>query len=56
METSGGSIETNIEVDQARNYLGVSENGGTSKSSISKGFSIIFTIHFGVPPFLETPI
>ena len=37
-------------------YLGVSENGGTPKSSILIGFSIIFTIHFGVPPFLETPI
>ena len=27
-----------------------------SKSSILIGFSIIFTIHFGVPLFLETPI
>ena len=26
------------------------------KSSILIGFSIIFTIHFGVPVFLETPI
>ena len=26
------------------------------KSSILIGFSIIFTIHFGVPLFLETPI
>ncbi len=25
------------------------------KSSILKGFSMIFTIHFGVPLFLETP-
>ena len=25
------------------------------KSSILTGFSIIFTIHFGVPLFLETP-
>ena len=32
-------------------YMGVS-----SKSSILIGFSIIFTIHFGVPLFLETPI
>ena len=40
------------------NYMGVSENSGFSppKSSISIGFSIIFTIHFGVPLFLETPI
>ena len=30
--------------------------GGTPKSSILIGFSIIFTIHFGGPPlFLETP-
>ena len=28
----------------------------TPKSSIFIGFSIIFTIHFGVPLFLETPI
>ena len=36
--------------------MGVSENGGTPKSSILIGFSIIFTIHFGVfPLFLETP-
>ena len=27
--------------------LDVSENNGTPKSSILKGFSIIFTIHFG---------
>ena len=32
-------------------YLGVSLNGGTPKSSILIKFSIIFTIHFGVPPF-----
>ena len=38
-------------------YMGVSENGGfPPKSSILIGFSIIFTIHFGVPLFLETPI
>jgi len=30
--------------------------GFPSKSSILIGFSIIFTIHFGVPLFLETPI
>ena len=36
--------------------LDVSENSGTPKSSILIGFSIIFTIHFGVPLFLETPI
>ena len=35
--------------------MDVSENSGTPKSSILIGFSIIFTIHFGVPPFLETP-
>ncbi len=36
--------------------MGVSKNSGTRKSSILIGFSIIFTIHFGVPVFLETPI
>ena len=30
--------------------------GFPPKSSILIGFSIIFTIHFGVPLFLETPI
>ena len=37
--------------------LGVSKNRGTGtpKLSILIGFSIIFTIHFGVPLFLETP-
>ena len=37
--------------------VGVSKNmGKPPKSSILIGFSIIFTIHFGVPLFLETPI
>ena len=36
--------------------MDVSQNSGTPKSSILIGFSIIFTIHFGVPLFLETPI
>ena len=36
--------------------MSVSLNGGTRKSSILIGFSIMFTIHFGVPLFLETPI
>ena len=37
--------------------VGVSKNSVFSpKSSILKGFSIIFTIHFGVPLFLETPM
>ena len=31
-------------------YMGVAKNNGTPKSSISIGFSIIFTIHFGGPP------
>ena len=30
--------------------------GFPPKPSILMGFSIIFTIHFGVPLFLETPI
>ena len=37
-------------------YMGVSKNRGTPKSSILIGFSIMFTIHFGVSLFLETPI
>ena len=36
--------------------FGCFQNNGTPKSSILIGFSIIFTIHFGVPLFLETPI
>ena len=34
--------------------MGVSKNNGTLKSSILIGFSIIFTIIFGIPLFLET--
>ena len=37
-------------------FVGVSKSNGTPKSSILIGFSIIFTIHFGVPLFLETPL
>ena len=38
-------------------HMGVSKNSSfPSKSSILIGFSIIFTIYFGVPLFLETPI
>ena len=38
-------------------HVVVSKNGGgPPKSSISIGFSMIFTIHFGVPLVLETPI
>ncbi len=37
-----------------KTHMGVSKNSGTPKSSILIGFSIIFTIHFGVPLFLET--
>ena len=37
-------------------YMDVSEHSGTPKSSILIRFPIIFTIHFGVPLFLETPI
>ena len=36
-------------------YVDVSEDSGTPKSSIFIRFSIIFTIHFGVPLFLEHP-
>ena len=45
-----------VKRDMSWIYLGVSEKNGTPKSSILVGFSIIFTIHFGVPLFLETPI
>ena len=31
-------------------YMGISKNSGTPKSSILIGVSIIFTIHFQVPP------
>ena len=34
-------------------FHGVSINGGTLKSSISIGFSVIKTIIFGVAPFTE---
>ena len=38
-------------------YMDVSENSGFPPNHpILIGFSIIFTIHFGVPQFLETPI
>ena len=38
--------------------IGVSKNNGTPKSSILIGFSLIFTIHFGVfpPIFGNTPM
>ena len=42
--------------DDINSYGWPCKNGGTPKSSILIGFSIIFTIHFGVPLFLETPI
>ena len=37
-------------------HMGVSIHGDTPKSSIFIGFFITKTIHFGVPPFMETPI
>jgi len=37
-------------------YVGVSNNSGTPKSSMLIGFSIKKTIHFRVPLCLETPI
>ena len=39
-----------------RLQMGVSWNGGTPKSSILMGFSLTKTIHFGVPPFMETHV
>ena len=40
-----------------KNYMDVSQNNGTPKSSILIGFSIIFTIHFGgkTPYFWKYP-
>ena len=40
---------------QSGNIWDVSKISDTPKSSILIGFSIIFTIHFGVSLFLETP-
>ncbi len=37
--------------DSFQSYLGVSKNNGTPKSWILIGFSIIFTIHFGIPDY-----
>ena len=54
-----GLIEGPLKSVNQQNWwidMGVSENRGTPKSSILIGISIIFTIHFGVPLFLETPI
>ena len=43
--------------DIPASYVGVSKTNGTPKSWILIGFgTIIFTIHFGVPLFLETPM
>ena len=42
--------------DGAQRYVDVSENSGTPKSSNLIGFSIIFTIHFGVPLFGNTHV
>ncbi len=41
-----------------RIYMGVSKNRGVSPQIIHLfiGFSMIFTIHFGIPLFLEAPI
>ena len=54
---------TNIQAQGSKpgtltNYMDVSENSGTPKSSILIGVSIIFTIHFGGKPpiFGSTPI
>ena len=49
------SLEGELKSTSTINKLGVSKNNGTPKSSILIGFSIINTIHFGVPFFLETP-
>ena len=36
--------------------MGVSKNRGTPKSSILRGFSIIFTIHFGGSIHIDPPL
>ena len=54
-----GDLPTSEDVNKLELFLddvGVSNNRGTPKSSILIRFSIIFTIHFGVPLFLETPM
>ena len=43
------------QTNQKQNKMSVSENSGTPQSSILIGFSIVFTIHFGVPSLLELP-
>ena len=46
----------NITLNKRRLIWMLPKNSGTLTSSILIGFSIIFTIHFRVPLFLETPI
>ena len=50
--------KTNNKWQQAKTVcklMWLSWNRDTSKSSISMGFSLTKTIHFGDPPFMETP-
>ena len=49
-EDAPGTWSTQLNMDVSKN------SGFPPKSSILIGFSISFTIHFGVPLFLETPI
>ena len=48
-------IKVSLRIPPSIFQMGVSKNRGTPKSSVLIGFSIIFTIHFGIPLFLETP-
>ena len=55
--SGGGGGGIHVKLQDSISNMGVSKNRGTPKSSILIGFSIIFTIHFGVPPiFGLTPI
>ena len=55
MKELKNNMSTSLRMEVSYIDMGVSKNRGTPKSSILIGFSIIFTIHFGVPLFLETP-
>ena len=54
----GWDFSSTRESEEQPSNMDVSKNSGFSPQIIhlSRGFSIIFTIHFGVPLFLETPI
>ena len=55
LRNAGNVATSQFPVRKAYDYMDVSENNGTPKSSILIGFSMI-NHPFGVPPFKETPI